>query len=81
VPRSIIFFRLGTALVTLLLVALVMRVLGERPSARYIAGGVFAFGLLQWFFLGRLGRAFIAEDQAMGRVEPTVRVAEDNPLD
>ena len=80
-PRSIIFFRLGTALVTLLLVALVMRVLGERPSARYIAGGVFAFGLLQWFFLGRLGRAFIAEDQAMGRVEPTVRVAEDKSAD
>ena len=80
-PRSIIFFRLGTALVTLLLVALVMHTIGERPSARYIACGIFVFGLMQWFFLGRLGRAFIAEDQAMGRVEPTVRLAPDDSAD
>ena len=57
-PRSIVIFRLATGLVTLALVAMVMRFGDGSPAAKWVAGGVLVFGLMQWLFLGRLGKAF-----------------------
>ena len=63
-PRSVVIFRLGTGLVTLALVALVMGVGGDKPAAKWIAGGILAFGVMQWLFLGRLGRTFAVEERS-----------------
>ena len=47
-------FRLITALVTLLLVIFVVWISEGVTLGRWIAGGVFVLGFLQWWVLGRL---------------------------
>lgn len=59
--RSLSIFRVVTVWMTLALVAFVMWISGGSMAGRFIAGGVLAFGLVQWLVLRRLSNQMAAK--------------------